>query len=190
MKRLALTIVLGVALIPLPAAAATDQLYDIAILLSGSFEGSTPGNHLNLNLQTLANDPDHPYNQFVQVAGKFENDNVRLQGVIQLERQGQDVYFTYIPHFNPMVSSLSNDAGHFTERELTSACSFVMKPKGDGFIGETLGTTTCAMAIRGAIGKWSLEIEPGNMRIRNTDSGQTLRFQQTGKAEKTPSSKQ
>jgi hypothetical protein len=63
-----------------------------------------------------------------------------------------------------------------------------MKPKGDGFIGETLGTTTCARAIRGAIGKWSLEIEPGNMRIRNTDSGQTLRFKQTGK--KAASSKQ
>jgi hypothetical protein len=188
MRRLALSIMLGVALIPLPAAASTDQLFDIASLLSGTFEGSTPGNHLTLNLQTLANDPQHPFDLFLQVTGRFENDNVRQQGVIRLERQGMDVYFTYIPHFSPLVSSLSNDAGRFTEQELTSACSFVMKPKGDGVIGETLGTTTCALAIRGAAGKWSVEIEPGNLRVRNTDSGQTLRFKQTGKAAK--SSKQ
>ena len=185
MRRLALTIILGAAATSLMAAP-SDQLFEIASLLSGTFEGSTPGNHLNVNMSTLANEPDHPYDQFVQIAGKFEDDNVRQQGVIRLERQGQDVYFTYIPHFNPMVSSLSNDAGRFTERELTSACSFVMKPKGDGFIGETLGTTTCALALRGAVGKWSFEIEPGNLRIRNTVSGQTLRFRQAEKAEKKP----
>ena len=181
-KGLLLAMILGAA--AAPARAAEDQLYQIVSILGGSFEGSTPGNHLSLNLQSLAIDPGHPYDLFLVVHGKFENDNIQLQGVIRLERQGRDVYFTYIPHFNAMVTALSQDAGHFTERELTSACSFVLKPQGDGFIGDTLGTTTCAMAIRGAIGKWSVEIEPANLRLRNTESGQTLRFKQTGKLEK------
>jgi hypothetical protein len=89
------------------------------------------------------------------------NDNIRQQGMIRLEQQGDDVYFTYIPHFSPQVTALSNEAGHFTERELSSACSFVMNPKGDGFAGNTLGSATCALAMRGAVGKWSLEVEPG-----------------------------
>ena len=114
-------------------------------------------------------------------SGAFEKNNIFQQGVIRLETQGRDVYFTYIPHFNPQVTALSNDAGRFTERELSSACSFVMNPKGDGFAGDTLGSATCALAMRGAVGKWSVEVEPGQVRVRNVDSGETLRFKKTSK---------
>jgi hypothetical protein len=38
--------------------------------------------------------------------------------------------------------------------------------------------------MRGAVGKWSLEVEPGNLRVRNVDSGETLRFQRVGKETK------
>ena len=164
-----------------PALASEDRLYDIAAILSGTFDGSTPGNHLRLDIRNLAIDPEHPYDYFVAITGQFEKDNVRQQGVIRLERQGKDIYFTYIPHFNPQVTALSADAGVFTERELSAACSFVMNPRGDGFYGDTLGTTSCALAMRGAVGKWEVEVEPGTIRVRNTDSGETLRFRKAGK---------
>jgi hypothetical protein len=166
------------------AAADRDAIFQIASILSGTFEGSTPGNHLRLNTNPVNLDPAHPYDLFLQVSGQFEKTSVAQQGVIRLETQGRDIYFTYIPHFNPAVTSLSLDAGRFTERELTSACSFVLNPKGDGFVGDTLGTTSCALAMQGAVGKWSIELEPGNFRLRNTVSGQTLRFRQVGKKEK------
>ena len=150
-------------------------------MLSGTFEGSTPGNHLRLNLSPVTLEPARPYDLFLSVSGKFEKDNIKQQGVIRLETQGADIYFTYIPHFNPLVTVLSNDAGRFTERELSSACSFVLKPRGDGFAGDTLGSATCALAMRGAIGKWSLEIEPGTLRVKNVDSGETLRFKKIEK---------
>ena len=186
MKAAAVALILGMAIPVAVAAASSDQLYDIAAILSGRYEGSTPGNHLTLLFQPLALDPEHPFDTFLQVTGKFQNDNVIQQGVIRLERQGPDVYFTYIPHFSANVTALSQDAGRFNEQELTSACSFVMKPRGDGFAGETLGTTTCARAMRGAIGKWTVEFEPGNLRVRNADSGETLRFRQIVKGEKKP----
>jgi len=167
-----------------PALASEDRLYDIAAILSGTFDGSTPGNHLRLDIRNLAIDPQHPYDYFVAVTGQFEKDNVHQQGVIRLERQGKDVYFTYIPHFDPSTTALSRDAGRFTEQELNAACSFIMKPVGDGFGGETLGSTACALAMRGAVGKWTVELEPGNMRIRNAESGETLRFKQVGKEAK------
>jgi len=165
-------------------AATPDKVYDTAALLSGTFEGSTPGNQLRLDLKPVTIDPAHPYDLFLQVTGRFEKDNVRQQGVIRLEQQGQDVYLTYIPHFNPAISALSNDAGRFSERELNSACSFVVKPRGDGFFGDTLGSTSCAMALRGAVGKWTVEIEPGNLRVRNSETGETLRFRQVAKPSK------
>lgn len=182
-KRLLVTL-LALLAATAPALASEDRLYDIASILSANFEGSTPGNHLRLNVQSLAIDPQYPFDLFLQVSGQFEKDNVRQQGVIRLERQGADVYFTYIPHFDPAVTALSADAGRFSESELSSACSFVMKPVGDGFAGETLGSTACALAMRGATGKWTVEIEPGNLRLRNVASGETLRFKQVGKAAK------
>lgn len=166
------------------AAASNDRIYEIASMLQGRFEGSTPGNNLRIDMSTITIDPAHPFDIFVQVTGKFENDIVRQQGVIRLESQGTDIYFTYIPHFNPAVTVLSNDVGSFNERELTSACSFTMKPEGDGFSGQTLGITACALAMRGAVGRWSVELEPGSIRVRSAETGETLRFTQTQKPAK------
>lgn len=182
MKRhLALALVLAAAFAPRLWAQSDSRIYQISSMLSGAYEGATPGNHLLLRLSSVTLEPARPYDQFLSVSGTFEKDNVVQQGVIRLETQGKDVYFTYIPHFNSQVTALSNDAGRFTERELSSACSFVMNPRGDGFVGNTLGSTTCALAMRGAIGKWSVEIEPGSLRVRNVDSGETLRFKKTSK---------
>jgi hypothetical protein len=183
MKRLlAPTLALAVVLTAAPLSAATpDRIYEIASILQGRFEGSTPGNELLLQMSTVTIDPSHPFDVFVQVTGRYQGDSVRQQGVIRLETQGQDIYFTYIPHFDPSITVLSNDVGRFTERELSSACSFTVKPRGDGFAGDTLGIAACALAMRGAIGKWAVEFEPGNLRFRNVESGETLRFRQVGK---------
>ncbi|HEY1435820.1 MAG TPA: hypothetical protein VGG65_10610 [Thermoanaerobaculia bacterium] len=180
-KHLAAVVVLAAAFAPRALAQADARLYQISSMLSGVYEGATPGNRLQLNLSPVSLEPARPFDLFLSVTGTFEKDSVVQQGVIRLETQGRDVYFTYIPHFSTQVTALSSDAGRFTERELSSACSFVMNPRGDGFAGDTLGTTTCALAMRGAIGKWSVEIEPGGLRLRNTDSGETLRFKKSGK---------
>ena len=185
MKRpLFAALLLSVALAPVATAqqkSESSRIYEISAMLSGTFEGATPGNHLRLNLSSVTLEPGHPYDLFLSVTGTFEKNNINQRGVIRLETQGRDIYFTYIPHFNPTVTALSQDAGRFTERELSSACSFVMNPKGDGFAGNTLGSATCALAMQGAVGKWSLETEPGMVRVRNVDSGETLRWKKTEK---------
>jgi hypothetical protein len=35
--------------------------------------------------------------------------------------------------------------------------------------------------MRGAVGKWTIEVEPGSIRIRNVKSGETLRFKRVSK---------
>jgi hypothetical protein len=185
MKRLTLTAVLTAALLGAgsPARGASSA-QALAEMLSGTFVGSTPNNTLRLDIQSITNDPLHSYDLFLSVSGKFEDTNVRQQGMIRLESQGSDIYFGYVPHFDPTVSALSPHAGRFTEREASAACGFTMKARGDGFAGDTLGSQ-CAIAMRGAIRKWTVEIEPGTITLRDPQTGETLRFKRVQKTEKT-----
>ncbi|MEP6471325.1 MAG: hypothetical protein ABJC28_04865 [Acidobacteriota bacterium] len=167
------------ATLALPAASLNPEI-ELSKQLSGIFRGSTPGNDLNLTIRSVTTDPSHLYDLYLQVSGKYQGTNIRQQGLIRLEPQGKSVYFGYIPHFDPTVSSMSANAARFSDEEANAACGLVMEPKGDGFYGETVGST-CARAIRGALGKWTIEAEPGSMRIRNMASGETLRFKRVEK---------
>ncbi len=157
-----------------------NQVFELASILSGTFQGSTPGNELRLDLRSLLTDPQHPYDFFLEVTGRYQGENVRRQGLLRLEPQGRDVTLGYIPHFDATVTSLSSDATRFTESEANAACSFQLKPSGDGFAGETL-PGSCAVAMRGALGKWTIELEPGSIRLREVKSGETLRFKKVSK---------
>lgn len=181
MKQRSIPLILAAAFFAAsPAPAAENQAYRLAAILSGTFQGSTPGNNLIVTTQSFTTDPTHPYDLFVQISGKYQDDNIRLQGVMRFDIEGRDVLVTYVPHFDPAVSSSSPDADRFTDREATAACGVNMKQRGDGFIGETLGSS-CALAIRGANSKWTVEIEPGTLRLRDAASGETLRFKKTSK---------
>lgn len=156
-----------------------DPTATFAEMLGGRYEGVTPGNNLRLSVQTVGfHSLSHPYDMFVEISGQFDNDNVRQQGFLHLEAQGRGVYVGYIPHFDPTVSALSPRASRFSANEANAACSLYMLPQGDGFVGENQGTT-CAFAIRGAVGRWSLQVEPGGLVVRSESSGETLRFRRT-----------
>jgi hypothetical protein len=172
-----LAVILAIAL---PVAAADNPVFAVASILSGTFKGTTPGNELRLDLRSVTTDSDHLYDMFLECSGKYQGANVRRQGLLRLESQGGKVYLGYIPHFDPTVSALSPEANRFTESEANAACGLTLVPRGDGFVGETPGST-CAAAIRGALGKWTIEIEPGSIRLREVKSGETLRFSRVTK---------
>lgn len=179
-KFLFAIVVLAIAFAP-ALSASTDKVSDIATILSGTFEGSTPSNNLRFDLRPAGIDPAHPYDLFLRVSGRLYDVSVHREGVIRLEQFGNDIYFSYTPHFEMSLSSRSAaSAGNgFTEEEVNATCGFTLKPRGDGFAGETLGSTSCVMAMPGAIGKWTVEVDPTGLRIRNATSGETLRFKRT-----------
>lgn len=159
----------------------TNSVLDVTGMLSGTWEGSTPGNGLHLVITgTGSPTTGDVSNLSALVSGKYQDRNVREQGVIRLENQGRQVWLAYIPHFDPTAIGLTG-ALRFSREELESACSFYVAPRGDGYAGETRGTAWCARAIRGAVGKWTFEIEPGSIRIRSVETGETLRFRRTEK---------
>ncbi len=175
--QLALAAIATLALASMAAFAAdsTNRALELAKILSGTFQGTTPGNDLRLDFRPVVTDREHPYDLFMEVSGKYQGDNVRRQGLLRFETQGRDAYLGYIPHFDATVTSLSANAARFTNEEANAACGFHLAPQGDGFSGETSGAS-CAFALRGAGGKWTVELEPGSIRLRNTVSGETLRF--------------
>ena len=179
-QRFLVTAVLALVVAAAPLAAAQDEVFRLSSMLSGTFQGSTPGNDLRLTIRSVSTDPSHLYDLYLQVSGKYQGDNIRQQGLIRLESQGRGVHFGYIPHFDPTASTFGPDVARFTEDEANAACGLDMEPKGDGFMGETVGST-CVRAIRGAMGKWTIEVEPGSIRIRNVKSGETMRFRRVSK---------
>ena len=180
MKRRFVFALLAALLVAPSAQAAENWAYRLAAILSGTFRGSTPGNELTLDTQSFTTDPNHPYDLFVRVFGKYQDDNVRIQGVMRFEVAGKDVLVTYVPHFDPSTTVSSPDADRFTDSEAAAACTINFKQRGDGFVGETLGSS-CNTAIRGARSKWTVEVEPGSLRLRDVASGETLRFKKTTK---------
>lgn len=157
-----------------------DPVAEFAAMLGGRWEGVTPGNNLRLNIETVAfHSLAHPYDMFLEISGQFDGTNVRQQGFLHLESQGRGVYVGYIPHFDPAVGALSPGVGRFSASEANAACSLYIQPRGDGFFGDNQGPT-CAFAIHGAIGRWSLEVQPGMLVVRSETSGETLRFRRLG----------
>jgi len=181
MKHRSILVLLAAGLLCATGTSALEnQAYRLAAILSGTWKGSTPGNNLQIRATSLTTDPSHPYDLFFEIAGKYQDDNVRLQGVMRFDIEGRDVLTTYVPHFDPTVTALSQNAAVFTDREASAACGVNFRQRGDGFIGETLGSA-CAVAIRGANAKWTIEAEPGSLRLRDAASGETLRFKRVGK---------
>ena len=163
-------------------AARGNAVFDLASMLSGTFEGASPGNEVRVTLTGAGvQNTALATNVAVTITGKYQGTNVsRQQGVLHVESRGDGAFIAYVPHFDPAVGTVGLGALRFTPEELDAACSFTVKAEGDGYAGETVGSTTCVRALRGAVGKWTIQIEPGSIRLRNVESGETLRFRRTG----------
>jgi len=139
---------------------AADQPYlNLASQLAGQYVGvAGPGNNLRIVVQ-----PGRPLQEgqrlTVTVQGKYNGSNVRFDGLLALQSQGQTVRLIW------------------TGRR--SDCQVDIHPEGDGFEGVTL-PGTCQTAFQNPTpGKWQFQTEPGSFRLRNVETGETLRFRKT-----------
>ncbi len=136
---------------------AADQAYvGLARQLAGNYEGvAGPGNKLQIVVQ-----PARPVLQEqrfnVTVEGKYNGNNVRFDGFLSMDPQGETVRLIWA-----------------TRR---SDCQVDIHPAGDGFEGVTL-PGTCQTAFQNPTpGKWEFQTEPGSIRLRSLETGETLRF--------------
>ena len=153
-----LAVAVGFTLALAGSAMAADQPYvGLARQLAGHYDAvAGPGNKLRVIVQ-----PARPFideqRLTVTVQGKYNGNNVRFDGLLSLQPQGDSVRLIWLMRRgNP--------------------CQVDIHPAGDGFEGTTL-PGTCQTAFQNPTpGKWEFQIEPGSFRIRSVETGETLRF--------------
>ena len=149
---------LGILVAFASAAFAGDQPYvGLGKQLAGNYEGvAGPGNKLRIVVQ-----PGRPATDeqrlSVTVQGKYNGDNIRFDGLLSLQPQGDGARLLWV-----------------TRR--SADCQVDIHPAGDGFEGVTL-PGACQTAFQNPTpGKWEFQTEPGSFRLRNVETGETLRF--------------
>jgi hypothetical protein len=115
-----------------------------------------PGNKLRVIVQP-ARPFVHEQRLTVTVQGKYDGNNVRFDGLLSLQPQGDSVRLIWLMRRG-------------------SPCQVDIHPAGDGFEGTTLAGTCQTAFQKPTPGKWEFQIEPGFFRIRSLDTGETLRF--------------
>jgi len=140
-----------------PAFAGDQPYVGLGKQLAGNYEGvAGPGNKLRIVVQ-----PGRPATDeqrlSVTVQGKYNGDNIRFDGLLSLQPQGDGARLLWV-----------------TRR--SADCQVDIHPAGDGFEGVTL-PGACQTAFQNPTpGKWEFQTEPGSFRLRNVETGETLRF--------------
>jgi len=147
-------------------AVGADQAYvGLAKQMVGHYDGvAGPGNKLRVLVQ-----PSRPFvdeqRLTVTVQGKYNGTNVRFEGLLSLQPQGDSARLIWVSRRN-------------------AECQVDIHPEGDGFIGTTV-PGTCQYAFQNPTpGKWEFQTEPGSFRIRSVETGETLRFRKVQGLEK------
>jgi hypothetical protein len=137
---------------------AADQPYvGLAKQLAGHYEGvAGPANKLRVIVQPARPSIDEQ-RLTVTVQGTYNGNNVRFDGFLSLEPQGDSARLIWLMR-------RGND------------CQVDIHPEGDGFVGVTL-PANCQTAFQNPTpGKWEFQTEPGSFRLRSVETGETLRF--------------
>ncbi|HEX7186091.1 MAG TPA: hypothetical protein VF756_29970 [Thermoanaerobaculia bacterium] len=147
----------------------------LASMLTGSYQAE--GTDLRLDIGSLGKTVGaEGYRLFARVTGRNGGQNVREQGVVRLDTEGGDVLVTLIPHFDATITELSPNVGQFSPAELNAACDLYLRPAQGGYAGATQGSGTCIRAVGGAVGQWSVTVQPDTIRLSGSQAGQELVF--------------
>lgn len=144
--------------------AAAQQASDaLARQIVGWYEGvAGPANHVRIVVQPGEPVTGRPstYQFTVTLQGRYNASNVQLTGGLVIEPQGDGARLEWA-----------------TRR--SSDCQVDIHPAGDGFEGTT-AAGACQIAFQSPTpGRWQFQMEPGSIRIRSVESGETLRFRKT-----------
>ncbi len=140
------------------AGLAADQPYvGLAKQLVGHYDGvAGPANKLRVIVQPARPSIDEQ-RLTVTVQGTYNGNNVRFDGFLTLEPQGDSARLIWLMRRG-------------------NECQVDIHPEGDGFVGVTL-PATCQTAFQNPTpGKWEFQTEPGSFRLKSVETGETLRF--------------
>lgn len=152
------------------------SLVAAASLLSGRFEGAGAGNDLALELQRLRDPRVSSVTLLVTVSGVYKGVSFERSDRLRVSSLGTSLEGSYRPDVDPNVERLASPVKRSGKDRNRRVCSVPFKPKGDGFIAET----SCGDLFPGGNGRWTIELQPGTIRLRSLASSETLEFSRTG----------
>ncbi|HEX9942661.1 MAG TPA: hypothetical protein VGG03_11625 [Thermoanaerobaculia bacterium] len=157
------------------ASQASGPASDVAAMISGTYRLQDQGSDLRLTISGTGGTGQR-LDLFTSARGSYGGRNVTEQGVLHVASEGPDALVTYTPHFDPSVTVLSPNLNNFSQAEIQAACSLYLRPDESGWRGDTQEKGQCVRAIGGAVGRWTVEIRPGEIRFTNPGNQQTLVF--------------
>lgn len=155
---------------------------DLARLLAGTFQGSSPGNDLTIVSTPLGGSPVLQLQKLeVRVTGAYQGDAVLLRGLWRISYQGDAVWLVFIPGVDPLEAARRFSDPTFSPTELEAGCWVVLAIRGRAFEGRIKTFPNCRDALRaGAVQRvdkeWSVHLAPDELRFENAETGEALSF--------------
>jgi hypothetical protein len=136
-------------------------------LLSGRFQGTSPGNDLTLDLQRVRDPRTASVSLRVRLSGVYRGEDVRRSDLLRLQARAASPDASYFLDFDPAVDRVSAVPGGAPGR---SACWSTLVSNGEGFTADV----SCRPEL--ATRRWAIEIQPRRIVLRSRESNETLEF--------------
>jgi hypothetical protein len=160
-----------------PAMSPQSAMRRIGGMITGLFEGSTPGNGLTLEVQSAGSFETSMTSDFrVRSFGSFRGQGEPpRQGILRLEDHGKEVILIYLPVTGDPRAGYLPGGKTMSEQDLSKTCRSELVSVGDGYSGEVKIGSGCQTALPDFKGKWTMELTADSIGFKDA-SGQLVGF--------------
>jgi hypothetical protein len=146
-------------------------------MVTGHFEGSSPGNGLTLDVQSAGSFETSMTSDFrVKSFGSFRGQaEPPRQGILRLEDHGKEVVVIYLPVSGDPRAGYLPGGKTMSEQDLSKTCHADLKSVGDGYSGEVKTGSGCQNALPDFKGTWTLDLTADSIGFKDA-SGQLVSF--------------
>lgn len=153
----------------------------LADVLSGTLQGSSPGNDLTIVSSHAATATPQLAKLDVRVTGTYQGDAVLLRGIWRISDQGGVVWLVFIPGVDSSEAARRFSDSTFSPTDLAAGCWAVLMPRGRAFEGAIRTFPNCRDAIQaGAVQSveknWSVRFGEDGVRFHDSETDETLSF--------------
>jgi hypothetical protein len=163
---------------PKGSATARGDAPDVTLMLAGTYRLKSDDADLQLRI-TSNGGTERSGTLLATLSGRFQGTPLNHQGVLHVDNQGGQVLLTVTPQFPQGPESTAKSPHQLSATEIRAACSIYLSPAGEGWTGTTQDPGNCvkALALNRDVGQWQLRLLPGELRVVDATSKQTLVFQ-------------
>ena len=153
---------------------------EVASVLMGTYRLQGSEADVRLQIESSGGTADSG-NLLATLSGRFQGNDLNQQGIIHLDNQGSQVLMSLTPKLTQGPEAAAKPSGQVSSTETGAACSLYLQPSGQGWTGTTRDAGNCmkALAMNQDVSQWQFQLLPGEIRVTEATSKQTLVFVKT-----------